>query len=1222
MELRHLRGFLAVAEELHFARAAERLHIEQSPLSRMIKELESDIGAQLFDRTSRGTQLTWPGHVFAEAVRRIFQAVEQARSNVQAAAAGYRGTLRIALSDGVLPPRLTAILARCREEEPEVEVRLFEVSLSQQLKGLREDLFDVGFARSKDVGEGLVAQPVWHTPLTVAVPARHPLLALKRIPLDQVVSYRCRLVADWEKTAVHPKLAASRYRVMAAGKNVSVTATLRDMYGRHRPLGLTYTGAASIDTPLHIGVFPPPLSSLVVRDQSTLPTPMPISIPGNLQFLFTVSLSTTGQFDQLFTVELFFNQQLFHDLADPERVGQVWESVADAIMAQSIQLHFFELDLDNRHCSSGYLAMTAASQPQTIDVTTAVKAVLEPLLQSGRASNVSVQIPLTSRYITRTGDTSSYFACAMEFTRVPELLAVNTVGGLEPVLVLYDNVNEPHIIRDDEIDGALATYQMRVSSEFGAIAIGNATNDGGLAWQRADSETPCPSLYVPPRGLWPIPLPPESIDPIRLVGFVCVAPLIKDTDTDQALLLNVAQVLNIIRSGSAHFFAIHPQLLSPLLRALDDNVTHVGPSESTWGYEDTSLGGAWTQLLDTLARRFDTLHGDLGDVCNDPDYALPDFIPRTKVGSILGQRNDALGYLIRESLVRFWREEPGAAWNQSALWVTSLSSNEYLSADEVMRHFKDIQHQLNALESNYSLTNITSLGQSRPSMSAQALDRRQFTESVSLLRSDAVPLQTSDTPSPTLRVSSFRVPVGDVGNAAQIPTPVCKLPLPSTEILEAPVVERLGIESLLLDDPVAFSNAVRTLIAHNTSVRKSALSEGVLDGNIASAPAEDILVPRDYASTELMPASPLTTYRSFLVAVKGDERLKYPFARDRILLCKDVSIRQEKALQSLKNPWSELASISQADLPTFVTNVLSLYPNSEPGMELASAELQAIIDELRFRIPQMSSTRVTEDETLAYITFSESTVGPTPVITISSKDQHEREIHHLSVVTLNQPGKPLPGNAASPHTWLFITVGFSLAASADIQLVHDRDGLWLTPGQQLIDPKYVQAQRVPLSGILRPQAKVFAAMFPLRPQFTDSVTMLSTVLDTLLRSSNNPNIRDLADILALPDIVTEARAELPHLYARLSLAISTPGRRPVVISNGGVMLDPVDWSQPQPQRWAHGFTYKLVKSSLEKPFTIGNPGTACRLQGVLTILSNKTERPVLTLNGIEFEVVP
>jgi len=276
LELRHLRGFLAVAEELHFARAAERLHIEQSPLSRMIKELESDIGAQLFDRTSRGTQLTWPGHVFAEAVRRIFQAVEQARSNVQAAAAGYRGTLRIALSDGVLPPRLTAILARCREEEPEVEVRLFEVSLSQQLKALREDLFDVGFARSKDVGEGLVAQPVWHTPLTVAVPARHPLLALKRIPLDQVVSYPLVLFHPQTHAGLHQQIDSLLRQIpspVTVAEQVSSQEVLLSLVAAGYGLGLTceaqmalYQSAEVVTRPL--AGDPPVLTSYLLRSSN------------------------------------------------------------------------------------------------------------------------------------------------------------------------------------------------------------------------------------------------------------------------------------------------------------------------------------------------------------------------------------------------------------------------------------------------------------------------------------------------------------------------------------------------------------------------------------------------------------------------------------------------------------------------------------------------------------------------------------------------------------------------------------------------------------------------------------------------------------------------------------------------------------------------------------------------------------------------------------------
>lgn len=105
MEFRHMRRFLAVAEELHFARAAERLHIEQSPLSRAIKELESDLGVQLFERTTRSTRLTWAGQVFLEDVRRVFAALDQARINVKAAANGYHGTLRIAVSDGIVPSR-------------------------------------------------------------------------------------------------------------------------------------------------------------------------------------------------------------------------------------------------------------------------------------------------------------------------------------------------------------------------------------------------------------------------------------------------------------------------------------------------------------------------------------------------------------------------------------------------------------------------------------------------------------------------------------------------------------------------------------------------------------------------------------------------------------------------------------------------------------------------------------------------------------------------------------------------------------------------------------------------------------------------------------------------------------------------------------------------------------------------------------------------------------
>lgn len=189
MELRHLRCFLAVAEELHFARAAERLHIEQSPLSRAIKELEEELGVLLFARTTRSTRLTHAGSMFLEHVPRVFTALEQARDSVKAAANGFHGQLRIALSDGVMPPRLPTLLARCREEDPEIEIRLFEVPVAQQIKGLHDDLYDAGFSMVEAAGDGILVEPVWDDQLMVAVPTRHPVLAYRRIPLKEVLRY-------------------------------------------------------------------------------------------------------------------------------------------------------------------------------------------------------------------------------------------------------------------------------------------------------------------------------------------------------------------------------------------------------------------------------------------------------------------------------------------------------------------------------------------------------------------------------------------------------------------------------------------------------------------------------------------------------------------------------------------------------------------------------------------------------------------------------------------------------------------------------------------------------------------------------------------------------------------------------------------------------------------------------------------------------------------------
>jgi len=189
VELRHLRCFVVVAEELHFARAAARLHIEQSPLSRIIKDLEYRLGVQLFERTTRRTRLTWAGTVLLEEARRIFAVVDQAKASVKGAATGYRGRLRVALSDGIPQSRLATLLAQSREQDPEVEICLYEVPSADQVRGLQDDLYDVGLTQSAKRIEGLVTIPVWQDPLVVALPARHQLLAYREIPLEEIAQH-------------------------------------------------------------------------------------------------------------------------------------------------------------------------------------------------------------------------------------------------------------------------------------------------------------------------------------------------------------------------------------------------------------------------------------------------------------------------------------------------------------------------------------------------------------------------------------------------------------------------------------------------------------------------------------------------------------------------------------------------------------------------------------------------------------------------------------------------------------------------------------------------------------------------------------------------------------------------------------------------------------------------------------------------------------------------
>src|SRR5262249_48000034 len=182
MELRHIRYFVTVAQELHFGRAAARVHIAQPSLSRQIRDLEAELGLRLFERNRRRGSLTAAGAtVFEEAPllpARTADALAPAAApapGARAPAAGERGRLRIAYIPSVVLGGLPEIIRSFRARLPGVEVRLEEMPPAQQIEALRAGRVDVGFARGPVTDAGLATEAVFEEALIAALPSGHPL---------------------------------------------------------------------------------------------------------------------------------------------------------------------------------------------------------------------------------------------------------------------------------------------------------------------------------------------------------------------------------------------------------------------------------------------------------------------------------------------------------------------------------------------------------------------------------------------------------------------------------------------------------------------------------------------------------------------------------------------------------------------------------------------------------------------------------------------------------------------------------------------------------------------------------------------------------------------------------------------------------------------------------------------------------------------------------------
>ena len=189
-ELRTLRQFLAVAEELHFSRAAQRLHMTQPPLSLAIRGLERELGADLFRRTQRSVSLSPAGAALLPQVRRLLAEADALPRLAQAAAAGLVGRLRLAFVSSIAYGPLPGWLSSFRDAHADVTLQLREATLDVQMAAFDADEIDAGFVLHAPgaAPPGFAAWAALQEPLVLAMPQAHPAAASRRPAFERIAA--------------------------------------------------------------------------------------------------------------------------------------------------------------------------------------------------------------------------------------------------------------------------------------------------------------------------------------------------------------------------------------------------------------------------------------------------------------------------------------------------------------------------------------------------------------------------------------------------------------------------------------------------------------------------------------------------------------------------------------------------------------------------------------------------------------------------------------------------------------------------------------------------------------------------------------------------------------------------------------------------------------------------------------------------------------------------
>lgn len=252
LELRHLHYFLAVAEELHFRKAAEKLFISQPGLTRQIKQMESELGIQLFIRDNRNVALTTAGAYLKEEISRNLKNLDHLFEHAKLLELGKEGTINLGYVGSAMNQLIPEVLVQFGKEYPHVVFNLTEMSNEQQIEGLLAGEIDAGFVRLDRVPPTLEKRTVIHEPFCLVLPKSHPLDPCNFMSIEQLkeasfilfdpkysASYYEKVMQIFDDHGFRPHLshntihASSIYKLVEKGFGVSIVP--KSLITTHRP---------------------------------------------------------------------------------------------------------------------------------------------------------------------------------------------------------------------------------------------------------------------------------------------------------------------------------------------------------------------------------------------------------------------------------------------------------------------------------------------------------------------------------------------------------------------------------------------------------------------------------------------------------------------------------------------------------------------------------------------------------------------------------------------------------------------------------------------------------------------------------------------------------------------------------------------------------------------------------------------------------------------------